>query len=230
MYVRMTFKTIRSIRLSVLALVAGVLTGVTAHPSTGRAARDDDAQVLANCPAGGDARSATVRALNELKRRINGPTSRDLDLRVTLAAMVAPGDDTARWSEQRGATIEGYVAGVKIGGVESVNCHTHDPNYRDTHIELTLDPMKGDERTYVIVEVTPQIRQVMARNGVDWSTKALRRTLLGRWVRVTGWMLFDEEHKPNATNTASGGAHIWRATVWEIHPITSLEVLAGKPK
>jgi len=144
--------------------------------------------------------------------------------------MVAPGDDTARWDVKHGATIEGYVVDVKVGGVESVNCHTHDPAYRDTHIELTLDPTKTDESTYVIVEVTPQVRQEMAKNGVDWTTKTLRTSLLGRWVRVTGWLMFDVEHKPNAKNTASGGAHIWRATVWEIHPVTAMEVLPGKPQ
>jgi len=156
-------------------------------------------------------------------------TPRDIDPNVTLRAMVAPGDDTTRWDEKRGATIEGYVADVKVGGVESVNCHTHGPAYRDTHIELTLDPTKNDESTYVIVEVTPQVRQEMSSKGVDWSTRTLRTSLLGRWVRVTGWLLFDVEHKPEARNTASRGAHIWRATVWEIHPITAMEVLPGKP-
>jgi hypothetical protein len=195
-----------------------------------RAAIADDAQTLANCPPTGDATSAQVKALNVLKRRMTTPTPQDIDARVTMQALVAPGDDTNRWDDERGATIEGYVAGVKVGGVESVNCHTKDPAYRDTHIELTLEPLANDESTYVIVEVTPQVRQEMAKKGVDWSTASLHKTLLGRWIRVSGWLLFDVEHKPNARNTASGGAHIWRATVWEIHPITAIEVLPAKPK
>jgi len=52
-----------------------------------------------------------------------------------------------------------------VGGVESVNCHTIDPAFRDTHVELTLDPMANDETTYAIVEVTPQFRQKMAQQG-----------------------------------------------------------------
>jgi len=229
MRLKTTFAAACLIRSTVSLIVVGML-GAVATLLVSRTVVADDAQVLANCPTVGDATGANVRALNTLKRRMTVPTPADIDPNVTLKTMVAPGDDTTRWDEKRGATIEGYVADVKVGGVESVNCHTHDPAYRDTHIALTLDPMKNDESTYVIVEVTPQVREEMSKKGVDWSTKTLRTSLLGRWVRVTGWLLFDVEHKPNAKNTASGGAHIWRATVWEVHPITAIEVLPGKPQ
>jgi len=188
-------------------------------------AHANDAQTFAHCPPRGDAKQAAARALNPLKRRMTLPSARDIDRRVTLQAMLMPGDDTHRWDTRRAGVIEGYVADVKVGGIESVNCHTRDPLYRDTHIEITADPLKRDEETYVIVEVTPQTRHVMAVQGIDWSTGTLRKTLLGKRVRITGWLLFDVEHKPNATNTASPDAHIWRATVWELHPVTSIEVL-----
>jgi hypothetical protein len=196
----------------------------------GRMAVADDAEVLANCPVVGDTADPKIQAVNTLKRRMMLPTPTDIDPRVNLEALVAPGDDTHRWDDRRGATIEGFVADVKVGGIESVNCHTRDPAFRDTHIELTLDAMANDETTYVIVEVTPQFRQKVAQQGLDWSTRTLRQTLLGRWVRISGWLMFDSEHKQNAKNTASGGAHIWRATVWEVHPITSIQVLPGKPQ
>lgn len=190
----------------------------------------DDATVLADCPLEGDTAVATVQHLNVLKRRMTIPSTSDMDSRVTMAALTLPGDDTTRWNAARGATIEGYVAGVRVGGVESVNCHTHQAAYRDTHIELTLKPNANDETTYVIVEVTPQVRQKMAATGTDWSTATLRKQLLGRWIRVTGWLLFDTEHAENAANTNPGGKHNWRATVWEIHPITSITLLPSKPK
>jgi hypothetical protein len=190
----------------------------------------DDAARLASCPPKGDAKIESVRALNVLKRRMNAPRAEEIDSKVTLAAMVAPGNDEYRFNENRGAVIEGYVADVKVGGIESVNCHTRQPYYRDTHIELTLDAKHPeDESEHVIVEVTPQVRAVMAKAGTDWSTAALRMSILGRWIRVTGWLLYDAEHAPNAANTHEGKAHIWRATVWEIHPITAIEVLPGKP-
>ena len=77
----------------------------------------------------------------------------------------------------------------------------------------------------VIVEVTPRWRAMLAARGVDWSTATLRRQLLGRWVRVSGWLLFDAEHANAATNTAPGHPHDWRATAWEVHPINDLLVV-----
>ena len=47
--------------------------------------------------------------------------------------------------------------------------------------------------------------------------------LLGRWVRIRGWMLFDVEHQNQSKNTAPGRERNWRATAWEIHPITSVD-------
>lgn len=193
-------------------------------------ASGDDATVLANCPAIGDAKVAPVQRLNVLKRRMTVPTAADLDGSVTMAALTLPGDDTTRWNAAKGATIAGYVAGVLVGGVESVNCHTHQAAYRDTHIELTLKPNANDETTYVIVEVTPQVRQRIAARGTDWSTATLRKQLLGKWIQVTGWLLFDMEHAGSAANTNPGGTKNWRATAWEIHPVTSITVLPGKPK
>ena len=60
--------------------------------------------------------------------------------------------------------------------------------------------------------------------GEDWSTKKLRDKLLGRWVSFEGWLLFDEEHWNQAENTNPGRERNWRATAWEIHPVTSLKV------
>ena len=152
----------RSLRSSRCLAIFAAALGVALTLPFGGLAVADDAQLLANCPIVGDTADPRVRALNTLKRRMTLPTPADIDPRVTLKALVAPGDDNNRWDDKRGATIEGFVADVKVGGVESVNCHTRDPAFRDTHVELTLDPMANDETTYVIVEVTPQFRQ---KNG-----------------------------------------------------------------
>src|SRR5579859_1107669 len=119
---------------AVLGLAISLLLPSVSYAGHGHAASGNDAAVLAACPVEGDAKIAGVKDLNLLKRRMTTPTSADMDNQVTLAAMVAPGDDTSRFDVKMGATIEGYVADVKVGGVESVNCHTHDPQYRDTHI------------------------------------------------------------------------------------------------
>jgi hypothetical protein len=177
------------------------------------------------CGMDGDAAGSGVQGLNRLKNRYTAPAPADIDSLATLAALVRPGDDRARWNESRGAELVGYVYDVKPGGVESVNCRAHDLPDRDTHIELALDPMNAAGPQRVIVEVTPRWRAMMAARGVDWSTKALRRDYLGRWVRVTGWLLFDAEHANAAENTKPGRERNWRATAWEVHPITAIEVV-----
>ncbi len=194
-----------------------------AHPSS------PDLDTYNGCGMDGDARSPAVKALNRLKNRFVAPQPEEINSVVTLAAMLAPGNDVGRWKVRQGAEITSYVWDVKVGGVESTNCRARDPQNRDTHIEVVLDPMDSPATRRVIVEVTPRWRAIMAAQGVDWSTRALRDKLLGRWVKVRGWMLFDVEHQNEAENTAPGRERNWRATAWEIHPVTAIEVVP-KPR
>ena len=98
-------------------------------------------EIYNGCGMEGDARSPWVQALNRLKNRFAAP--QQIDPAITLAAMLAPGRDTGRWKVKQGAEVIGYVSDVKVGGIESTNCHAHAAEQRDTHIELVLDPMAG---------------------------------------------------------------------------------------
>ncbi|MDB5281984.1 MAG: hypothetical protein JWO06_1059 [Bacteroidota bacterium] len=178
-----------------------------------------------DCPPQGSTNQPELQQLNRLKNKANFPLETDFNREVTLAKMLAPGEDYDRWSVNTAAEVSGYVADVKVGGVETCNCKTKDHDHRDTHIELVLDAMNEGGSGKVIVEVTPRIRQAMALKGEDWSTNALRDKILGRWVKVKGWMLFDKEHERQADNTNPNGTHNWRGTCWEIHPVTSIEVI-----
>jgi hypothetical protein len=176
------------------------------------------------CPPAGDARNPQVRQLNLLKNRDAAPTQQQMDAGVTLEAMLAPGDDLNRFDENRGASIRGIVVRVLPGGVESVNCHARDFAHRDTHIELALSPT-AVPTDRLIVEVTPLWRQLMAARGIDWSTPSLNVNLVGRKVEVTGWLMFDREHVTGSRNTSPGNPQNWRATAWEVHPITEIRLL-----
>ena len=175
------------------------------------------------CPPEGDAKQALARQLNPYKNREDAPPVEKINPAATLYAVLAPGSDLQRWSREEGAIFEGVVVGVKAGGIESVNCHARDLPHRDTHIELALDPSASPNQR-VIVEVTPRWREKMAVIA-DWSTLALKQQLLGHRVRIIGWLFDDLEHTPEAENSNPGGAGNWRATVWEIHPITGIQVL-----
>lgn len=183
-------------------------------------------EIFNGCGMEGDARSLGVRALNRFKNRYTAPNARQIDSAITLDGILAPGNDISRWKVKEGAEIIGYVWDVKRGGIESTNCRARDDAGRDSHIELVLDPMHSDSSARMIVEVTPRWRYIMGERGTDWSTRALRDQFLGRWVRVRGWMLFDAEHQRESENTAPDRTGNWRATAWEIHPVTSVEVVA----
>lgn len=181
--------------------------------------------LTASCPPEGSAKLLVPRTLNKLKNRTAAPAAADFDPTVTLERMLGRGDDRNRFDMRRAAKVQGFVVNVKQGAVETVNCGAREADDRDTHIELAVSPGSVGGETHVIVEVTPYWRAMLRRKGVNWSTAELKRALVGRQVEVAGWLLFDREHQANALNTASGRANIWRATSWELHPITAITVL-----
>jgi len=149
------------------------------------------------------------------------PAAADFDPRVTLDAMLTPGEDRSRWQHSRAGAIEGCIVRVHDAEVESANCLSG--TRLDAHIEVALRPdAPPNER--VIVEITPPMREWAASRGVDWSTGTLRRQLTGRRARIEGWLLFDDEHDEESENTRPGHRGNWRATAWEVHPVMAIVV------
>ena len=177
------------------------------------------------CPAEGNAQSQRIRDLNKLKNRNKFPEEKDFDNSVSLEKILLPGNDKTRFDVNKAARIKGYVYDVKTGGVETCNCKTKEKDLRDTHIEIVLDPMNQEKAKRFIVEITPRLREMMRKQGINWSTNNLRDKFLGRWVQIEGWLFFDEEHANASENTNPQKENNWRASAWEIHPITKLEVI-----
>lgn len=174
------------------------------------------------CPSSGFGLTASQRNRHRLKNRTSLPQSIDFDPHVTLAGILQPGRDETRWSPTRAARVEGYVVSIGRAGIELANCYS--PCRRDIHINLALRP-DAPPTEQMVLEVTPYFERLVAAQGGDWSEGKLRETLLGRWCRFEGWIFFDEGHAEESTNTFEEGSMIWRATAWEIHPITRIEVV-----
>lgn len=187
-------------------------------------------EVYRSCALEGNAVAEFRRQSNALKNRVRAPTSNEIDQTITLDRLVAPGDDRTRFTPQQGASLVGYVVDVKPGGKETVNCGDSIAMYKDAHIELVLQPSITSKKRRVIVEITPRWRAFLATQGEDWSTTTLANRLENKWVRFTGWMFFDGEHDDESENTTPGRAENWRATAWEIHPVTSLKVCTTGPQ
>jgi len=165
-------------------------------------------------------------ALNRQKNRSSEPTDADVDRTVTLVKLLEPSDnDSQRWSSAKAAEIVGFVFHVKPGAQETVNCKNPESGTFDSHIELVTGADATGPTRRFIVEVTPRWRAAMAAQNVDWSTKTLQQTIQGRCVKVRGWLFFDAEHWSQSENTKPGNPRNFRATAWEIHPVSSLAVV-----
>ncbi len=176
----------------------------------------------------GNAKKNNVKALNRLKNRYNNPNSSDFNTRVSLSSLLQTSDDTERFTTDKAVTIEGYVFKVKAGGKETCNCTTAVDRYKDIHIELVADYNHAGENDRVVVEVTPRLkRQIFNQLGIaSITTRNLKNAIEGRTIRVKGWLFFDEEHTENAYNTNPDNVeNNWRATCWELHPVTSIEII-----
>ena len=128
-------------------------------------------------------------------------------------------------------SVEGYLYKVKVesssanakSGGESTNCHAHPANDVDWHMPLTAN-VAEDENVAIIVETTPRVR----RQHPQWTPAHLKpwAAHIGsqpnggynqQKVRISGWLMLDPEHQDMINNGL-------RSTLWEIHPITKIEV------
>src|SRR5438270_664972 len=125
--------------------------------------------------------------LDEYKNRYQFPSASDFDTSISLESLSASADPNG-FDMDKAVILRGYVFNVKTGGVETCNCKTTDPQYRDTHIELVPDENHTQAQYRLIVEVTPRLRLYMADRGEDWSTPALKQKLIGHKVEISGWL------------------------------------------
>ena len=175
-----------------------------------------------NCPSAGIGLTSTQRNLHRLKNRTAIPQPSDFDLGITLDELLRPGDDRNRWSTDRAAKVQGEVIDVAYAGSEAANCFS--PTRRDIHILIAK--RKGAPKSeQVVLEVTPKLADWAAERGMDWSEQTLRAQLIGHWVEFEGWLYFDVGHAEETENIAPGKPDNWRATGWEVHPITKITII-----
>jgi Bacterial SH3 domain len=128
-----------------------------------------------------------------------------------------PAESLAKIEKFEGAAlrVQGYLVALKPqtgGSGESTNCHFTHANEVDWHIALVGDAGQGEEES-VVIETTPRIR----RKHSHWTVANLKPWVdADAPVRISGWLMFDPEHRNHLGK--------YRSTLWEIHPITRIEV------
>ena len=169
-----------------------------------------------NCPPEGTWKTEEDKALNTLKNRWTAPDP--INKQVDLAEVVAPGPDEHRFGNGWGATLEGYIVALKLEGPEGCNCESPAPDERDFHIWFGLKP-SALKRECMVIEITPRWREAK-----KWDVSEIK-SWKSRRVRVTGWFFWDPRHASMAVNSTPSAKLLARATCWELHPVTSVEVL-----
>ncbi len=156
---------------------------------------------------------------NHKPQRTSWPAS---DLQVIAPVEGIAVSFTGFIASQRGIIVED--AQNSANG-ESTNCHATDDPGVDWH--MTIVKGKNDPKSAgIVVETTPRIRA----NGHPWTPAMLASAIANRdSVRISGWLMYDPEHFAQTTNydpaqPSSPTALTVRATLWEVHPVTRIEV------
>ena len=169
------------------------------------------------CPMGGD--KPSLASKDSLKNRFVIPASFSS---IDFESMAKMKVGSTSHKQTEAVKLKGYVLEVKFGGSETCNCHTTDKTIFDTHIVLVKDETVTDAKDGIVVEITPRVRELMAKKALDWTTEAVSKEFLHKVVTVEGYLFDDSEHTAMSAADGAHPANTHRATCWEIHPVTGI--------
>jgi hypothetical protein len=137
----------------------------------------------------------------------------------------------------------GYLYAVKAetgGSGETSNCKlSQNESDVDFHIFIGFDSnlaaqiithpdsiKLSDKGKSIVVEMTPHYRAAFQPN---WTSDLLKQER-GRKVKIIGQLMVDNDHNSTKDNCglAGAGSTCWRATIWELHPVTKFQVCMAK--
>jgi hypothetical protein len=169
------------------------------------------------CAAAGNSANPKMIKLNSQKNRTDTPEVTayiPVDWDVLKVLPSASPDDL----QGAPVMVEGYLSRrIKVQNTapgESANCNLLNDDEVDWHIYLTSAPNQAISQA-IIVETTPRTRPLHT-----WDKSVLDGLVnTNKEVRISGWLMYDFQHVPDIGTQ--------RATVWEVHPITRIEVSDG---
>jgi hypothetical protein len=142
----------------------------------------------------------------------NLPDDRNILADLVTATSHGKSSKVGEGTKVRFATflLEAHYSNVSKG--ESVNCKKKGQQFNDIHVVLA-ENKDAEPCETVSAEVSPHFRPPA------WLPDNLNRVV--RPVRITGQMFFDASHDPCRDGKRASPARI---SVWEIHPIYSIDV------
>lgn len=161
------------------------------------------------------------------------------------------GEELAQMGEGQIVTVIGTLYYAMASGKETCNCElSGDDSVVDFHIGVGFNPFplgadvlnqlrnggaiqhlghsdqQALQQPSIVVEMTPYYREQF-RPG--W-TLAKVQAATGRQIRATGQLMIDNAHTKAADDCGLADADTskcWRASVWEVHPLTSFQVCSA---
>jgi hypothetical protein len=116
-------------------------------------------------------------------------------------------------------TVTGYLVVIKpqSSNGEATNCGFTGEKNTDWHVAF-VGLNDGDESDGVVIEPTPRFK----KRHSNWKRTTLRdhekdRRSDADSVRITGFLFYDPSHSNHLDR--------FRSTMWEIHPITRIEII-----
>ncbi len=218
--------------VSLFSALAVALTGCNALQSIGNTNTDyfptnlphptPGAQTFQNCPPQGQGGDPALNTLYNRQDDTPPGGYRVTDISTLMTLPTTPqveGKDRSTWPstdakrvalyEGSAVRMTGWVVATHKGGPTAANCGS-DAN-RDWYLWIGTGAGDAPQTTMVVV-VTPRMQA--SRPG--WTDYTMRR-LVGQVVRVSGWLVYDQEPPAFVVND--------RATSWEIQPVMHLETL-----
>lgn len=180
-----------------------------------------------SCPTEGRTKKGAMpremlQELNKLKNRHSAPDGDQINREISFLSLYDATDDKNAFSDQDGVTVVGYLADAREEEGESCNCYSESDADHDIHVFLspTEDVQDRKIRDCIVVELTPYSRQLLP----EWTARYIKQNK-GHKVRVTGWLMHDAEHIGTSWASHPHSERLHRRNVWEIHPITNMELL-----
>ena len=114
-------------------------------------------------------------------------------------------------SEAKSVRVTGYLINVREEGNES--CNGYDSMYHDFHLWIADSSAKSESGS-IIAEATPFWKEQFP----GWLLTKFE-SLKYTQVRVSGWIMWDEDHPEQLGSS--------RISLWEIHPMTKFEYFSN---
>ena len=119
------------------------------------------------------------------------------------------------------------ITGVCAASAALPNAHAQSPEVREYQIKAAF--------IYNFLKFVDWPRDALPDGSETINICVLRddpfadalESIKGKTVKFRGWLMFDLDHVSEAINTkpAHPAKAPWRMTVWEIHPITAMEIV-----